>query len=399
MLAHAVVLEASKVYNEHQYTVPEVTSFIKPDVKIWNDDPLLTKAFDIHLISALNGKGKGTQFCFNPEKDQLIVGNYNVYDIFVHEIYKTHLLSIQPSGFIVFPSHHYDDTLPWVQRNFLNPANARSFSGLAVLEADEDHLYSHYVETLDHILEHRELLLRFFDPEKGHPSHRMALCSGRSPFILPKSFNIDIYNEFREIYNELYEDPKKYQKLENHNVYVAYCKELLSSSERPNPVFVKLEWVKRFLRKGSVFIWNDCIPYRFRCFRAPKLYRAEKLSNESPLICVELNYIPIVNRTPEEIQGDAIAFANKTVSPNPIRNTSFVKKYGNRFERQVVRLMTSSDGNYDSPFVTNGDYWTCIPNPLLFALKGIDDNSKPFLWTDYKIVVRSSQKKSKTEFV
>lgn len=395
ILAHAAILESSNVRNNVD-SVPDTKSFIEPEVSEWNKDPLLQTAFDINLISSLTGKGKGTQFCFTPEKDQLIIGNYKVYDLFATHIYKTPFLLIQPSGFMVFPSHPREEYLPWVQKNFLQSSSIPTFSAFAVLESDQDHVFSHSIETLDAILEHRELLKVFFDSEKGHPSHRLALCSGRSPFVLPKTFNLDIYNEFREIYNELHENPNKYRNLEKQNVYVAFCKELLSLSEdRPKPVHTKLEWIKRFIWKGSIFAWDDRIPYRFRCFRAPTIFPQNQPSG-NPLICVELNFIPIAHRTTEEIKGDAVAFANKTVSPNPIRNASFIKKYGNRFEKQVVRLMNCENGKYESPFVVNGDYWTCLSNPLLFALKGIDENSKPFLWTDFEAILSASTRRSYT---
>lgn len=383
MLAHAVVLESSEIHHEHR-EIPDVSKFIKPNEKSWENDPLIKKAFEINLISFYNGKGKGTQFCFNPEKDQLIYGNYKIYEIFSNVIYRDPFLCIQPSGFLVLPQFSYD-TVPWVQKNFLEYCRngPNTYAGIVVIESDDDFVFSHCVESLDGILDHVELLRAFFDPIKGHPSHRVVFSSSRSPFVLPKTFDVDIYNQFREIYNEMYEDSSLYSNYLHKNIYVAFCREILSSISKPKPVLSKLEWVKHYLRKGSVFIWHDCLPYRFRCFRALSVNDLFQSSNqENPLVCVELTYLPARNQTSIEVKGDVVAFTTRTVSPNPIRHSSFVKKFGNRFEKQVVRLMTTNSP-YQSPFSVEGDYWTSVANPLFFALKGIDNDSKPFLWTDY----------------
>jgi hypothetical protein len=390
MLAHAVLLEASDVHQEHQ-ELPSVSSFINQRAVSWADDPLFDHAFEMNLISFYNGKGRATQFCFNPEKDQLIYGNRQLYDIFANVIYRDPMLGIQPSGYVVFPSFSYD-TVAWVQRNFMEYHRTQqppdTYAGLVVIEADDENAFSHHVETLDGILDHVDLLRAFFDPTHGHPLHRVVFSTVRIPFVLPKAFDLGIYNEFREIYNELCEDPSAYDSYSPTNIYVTFCKELAGCDARPRPVPAKLEWVRRYLHKGSVFIWHDCTPYRFRCFRGPSASALFCASRDpapeqgAPLVCVELTYLPLRDQSPAQIKGDAVAFATGTVSPNPIRYTSFIKKFGNRFEKQVVRLMTA-DKLYDSPFAVRGDYWRSVTNPLLFALKGIDNDHTPFLWTDF----------------
>ena len=377
MLAHAVLLEASEVHHKHT-SAPEISNFINPLSSSWSDDPLISFAFELNLISYYNGKGKATQFCYNPEKDQLIHGNEDIYAIYSKIVYQDPALCIEPAGFLVLPSFSHE-TVSWLQRDFMQYSGCDTYAGITVIEADNGG--SHQIETLDGIFEHLELLKLFFHPATGHPAHRLVFSSSRNPFILPKTFDLKIYNEFRSLYNDICENPSAFDAHYNKNTYVAFCKNLAFSGVRPKPVLSRLEWVKHRLSKGTVFIWHDCTPYRFTCCNLPSLSNPT-VDECCPLICAEMSYVPLCNMSDTQLKGDAVAFSTRTVSPKPLRHASMVKKFGNRFEKQVVRLMTT-DGPYLSPLVVDGDYWLPVPNPLSSALKGLDHNGAPFMWPDY----------------
>ena len=91
----------------------------------------------------------------------------------------------------------------------------------------------------------------------------------------------------------------------------------------------------------------------------------------------------------EQLKGDLVAYMNKTVSPRPVRHQTFVDKNGNRFEQSVVILMTAARGCYPSELVVDGDYWTCLPNPLFFALRGVDNSKNSFTWDQYAHVIKT----------
>lgn len=384
MLSYAVLKESSEFDYSHE-TLPDVTQFIDPQNSSWNKDPLIDLAIQYVLIKLYNGKGKGTQFCFNPEKNVLIYGNERIYQLFSDVIYNDKYLSVQASGYIVFPCYNYD-TQAWSHSSFLDGPVSPFYSGLAVIQSDDENVeQTHYIETLDDVGEHLPLLQTFFDPIKGFPNHRIPFSSGKCPYVLPKAFDLAAYNTFREFYCLLHSNSAKFHAISNNissgNQYISFCQELVTSAQPPWPVTTPLVWKKTYLRAGDVFIWKDSIPFRFGCFRSPGIHPAKQKSH-SPLICVELDYYPYNLRTDAEIKGEATSFITGTCSSNPLRYQSFIKKTGNRFELEVVRMMTANKG-YKSPFCVDNDYWKIIPNRLFYALRGLDNEKRPVKWDDY----------------
>jgi hypothetical protein len=360
-----------------------VTQFVDPRNAAWNKDPLIDLAIQHVLIRLYNGKGKGTQFCFNPEKNALIYGNEDIYKLFADVIYNEPKLSVQASGFVVFPCYNYD-TQAWSHSTFLNGTKSLFYSGLAVIQSDDVQVeQTHYIETLDEMETHLPLLQVFFDPIMGFPNHRIPFSSGKNPFVLPKAFDLNVYNTFRELYCLLHSDSAKFHSLakNNSNLFIVFCQRLVNSHCLLRPVGTPLVWKRTYLRRGDVFIWNDSIPFRFGCFRSPGIHQFQQKSH-SPLVCVELDYYPYKHRTCVEIKSEATSFITGTCTSHPLRYQSFIKKNGNRFELEIVRMMTANHG-YTSPFCVDGDYWKTVPNRLFYALRGLDNDKRPVKWDDY----------------
>lgn len=389
MLFYSLIYESSKLKNEHEEDIPKPEHFVNEDAQYWKDDPVLERCLELNIISPVNGKGKATQFYYNPEKDLLITANPHVYNIFSRKIYDTTELTMQPEGFIVFQTNSYETPLV-VQKNFFElhsfdqstEKRKDTYFGIVVIEADPPGVYSHYIETLEDVFSHAHLLYYFFHSEQGHPQHKISsFCFGKTPFYLPKSFDIEVYNEFRKMYCLIFENPDgRLKSLISENLDVAFSYKIYRDF-RPTPVHDELKWIKKYLHKGSLVVVNDYVPYRFKCFRGIEIYVHKE--DICPLICVEINFFPIAYHADDDIKSDIIAMTSKTSSSNPLRNYTIVEKLGNRFEYQVVRLMAAKC-QYCSPFVKRGDYWLPVDNTLLFALRGMDYNAIPFTWADHR---------------
>lgn len=423
MLLHTSLLETSNIDNIAQMQEASTAAareasekyreFINPEAELWCDDPIIDKAFEDVTINLYNGKGKGTQFCYNPEVIAFVYGNEDIYNVYKSKkIYGDEYLTFQPSGFIVFPSSTYASFIN-VHYDFMNYVNIerlanekkkpRSYFGYVVVCSDfasSEEAYrcphfktTHYIEYLENIEEHMVLLKIFFSVEYGHPSHKMSFSVQELKVQLQKKFDVVNYNSFLHLYRDYVQNPKRYEKhVREGAVDHCYCKMLLDLyGARLVVPETDLLWKKNYLYEGSFVVINDNIPHRFGCHRPPNIFNQK--FGYAPLIMVELNVFPIAFFSDDELKGNMISINNFTLSPVPYHNTNFTKKVSNRFENFVVKLMMSisDNGRYESPFVLNGDYFTPLPDPLHWAYRGFQSCLKPFTWEEYKKIKETQQ--------
>lgn len=247
MLLHALLLESSNAENIENECFYQ--KFINPDAEYWCDDPIIVLAFDKLLINLYNGKGKGTQFCYNPEVLVLVYGSEKIYDVFRSFcVYNTNHLTFQPSGFVVFPFSTTYESFINVHSDFMNYVNMdtlenesrkvkklHTYFGYVVLCSDffSSQEYSrsnnmpsdkeegeetttkrrqtaselgikttHYIEYLENIEEHLVFLKIFFSADYGHPTHKMSFSSRDITVQLQKKFDVENYNNFLNLYKD-----------------------------------------------------------------------------------------------------------------------------------------------------------------------------------------------------
>lgn len=537
------------------FEIPKTSDISNYQVTSWSDDPILFNAYYLDLIKIQYGRGKGTFFFYNPEKEIIITANEKIYSIFANEIYHERFLTIVSSGYFVYPPEYYSSRI-FVNHNFIEKymeseffkIENKSYAGFTVISGtskdDLKSTFQHYFIYLDHFYEHLPLLCYFFNLNStlslfSKANNRLGISC---PLKLPSNFislhlieyekflstlkkinniliqknttsNIKLLSEsysnalekqtifdfiilyFKSFYSYFLDYPyfyeasnfylflekndKKFQYFGTHRYidykdlvdYLVkknnfsssssstnYYKEYFFLNRLPN---CSLEWKKIVLYPGDVVCWDDNVPYYFEStqtkskqyyslheMKSKKFkkkdfldlfqknqqnYEKEKEketsvdNNANPLICVDLEYVPIHYFTDDEIKKNTMAMISRTATPYPLRN--YYQKDGNRFE-QVVAQVVSEMSPYCSPFVmqkppefinikikpnevpfqinqnqievmnskvvsnlsdaqlsyiqNSYNYWFTIDDPLLFALRGFNNQGEPFFWDHYE---------------
>lgn len=352
MVRHAVVAADPSAPREHVF---------RPEARHWKDDPIVERAVEKNLISATSGRGWVTQICHNPEKLALIDASPRIFAFLRDTVYRGNgLLCAQPAGFQVFPRCAFRTSI-WAHENFLDvplrffpPSSSSSSSSpssssplcvaptswpaFVVLEADK----GHRLELADSIMNTPERLAaaqRFF-------ADRIPISRTRTPISFQKSFDLAAYSSGG------------------------------GGGSR---------WTSLPLVPGSLVAWNPYVPFRFSAFRGVDVYGSSSSLLGAPLILAEIAVAELASRSALDLQNDYAAWVTRTVSSSPLRNDSFVKKFGNRSERQIVKHITfPTSGRYESPFVRPAlaDYFDpAIDDPTFFALRGCDANNAVFTWS------------------
>lgn len=414
MLACALILEhgrSDKIC--HRDSTPGQDHFTASLLDSWAEDSLLPKSIELQLISLTTGKGKGTDFCYLPEKEQLITGNPNVYELYAKNVYGTNILTAQPAGFIVFPEFA-NITPDFAHASFLEPMRPEdsgiTYAGFVVVKGGTSEKTNdggrHYFETLDDAPMHGELLAMYEtflseqtsaaqndsrSNKKGSRANSLFVSGRRQPYVLSKHFDLDKYNAFRKEYLEMYNDGAP-----THNT--------------PAPIHSELRWNSRLLNTGDLVVFDDRVPHRFVC-RHPS-ERGEMVTSTvqhqgEPLVCAELSFMSTDGLSKQQFRDDQSAFITGTATLHPPRHVASNIKHGNRLENQVVRLisnqMSDNDGGangdsggcggYKSYFCVNGDYYRLVKNPLLWALRGVSSNSENYFWDDYYTEMHAGQER------
>jgi hypothetical protein len=272
---------------------------------------LFSNLYKYKLLSKHTCRGKATCFIYNPEKELIIIAHPKIVKLF-QQFYETKMISTLTTGFFFFSSEKvYGKSRIFYDMNSTTPSVSVSASasvsliGFAIIQSSS---------------------------------------SGKN------DYSISILRNFSKYADYFKEQLKSEEKKKKLSYLPRKLMDMVLDYNHPD-----LKWETYFLSVGDLIIFEQSMPYFFE-----KHPSSSDINNRSPLIAVDLKYIPISSLTKKEIQQNAIAFLNRTNYASSM--------ISNRMEKIIVD-MTSP---YTSPFVVNDCYWNTIPNPNLSCLRGLE---------------------------
>jgi len=355
-------------------------------------------------ISKSSGMGNSTNFFYLPEKELLVTSNPIIYNVY-RQILKCENFIIAPERGSIKAVNttdmqkHLDTHLFYnVEEStaelkiFKNPVQPGDrLQGFVCLEIDEEiePRDSGTLEVLECFHHYWSLAKYFFHPVDGFEECRLADEHKLPQFFTDNHFNATLFDEYIKYYTRIQNgdnscpaeivDNELHLKLFNHalEVYNKYRVEV------PQVPF-KLEWTPVKMTKGSLAVWDCCIPHRNLRNRSTKMI---------PRI---VNYVDL--RPINEHVYFTKQFQNRKDKILQNRGHSGKSSHKSNVEEVEMVNLFYRHNNYNKVFTEDGDYFHPRDNLLYKALLGFDPKTgETFTWTQYKQLKMNDLNKKESE--